>query len=103
MLESMNCHFLLTNMPEDSDLLMAWDREAKGIPIGRPAEVNLRNNHTQYIFTWLVLAQCELIVPKETMMLYYRSKSLLTLFLGTPYRQRQQSCYGWLSGNLHQK
>lgn len=27
-------------------------REDKGIPIGRPAEVNLRNNHTQYIFTW---------------------------------------------------
>ncbi|KAL8644027.1 MAG: hypothetical protein Q9210_007457 [Variospora velana] len=33
------------------DLLQAYDREAKGIPIGRPAEVNLRNNHTQYIFT----------------------------------------------------
>jgi surfeit locus 1 family protein len=26
--------------------------EAKGIPIGKPAEVNLRNNHAQYIFTW---------------------------------------------------
>lgn len=34
------------------DLIQAYDREAKGIPIGRPAEVNLRNNHTQYIFTW---------------------------------------------------
>ncbi|KAM0798281.1 SURF1 family-domain-containing protein [Usnea florida] len=34
------------------DLLKAYDREAVGIPIGRPAEVNLRNNHTQYIFTW---------------------------------------------------
>ncbi|KAL8681491.1 MAG: hypothetical protein Q9186_002377 [Xanthomendoza sp. 1 TL-2023] len=33
------------------DLLLAYDREARGIPIGRPAEVNLRNNHTQYIFT----------------------------------------------------
>ncbi|KAL9012988.1 MAG: hypothetical protein Q9173_002284, partial [Seirophora scorigena] len=33
------------------DLIQAYDREAKGIPIGRPAEVNLRNNHTQYIFT----------------------------------------------------
>ncbi|KAI4168004.1 MAG: hypothetical protein LQ346_009066, partial [Caloplaca aetnensis] len=33
------------------NLLMAYDREARGIPIGRPAEVNLRNNHTQYIFT----------------------------------------------------
>ena len=35
-----------------ADLLTAWDREAKGVPIGRAAEVNLRNNHTQYIFTW---------------------------------------------------
>lgn len=30
-----------------SDLLLAYDRETKGIPIGRPAEVNLRNNHAQ--------------------------------------------------------
>jgi surfeit locus 1 family protein len=29
------------------DLLIAYDREAKGVPIGRAAEVNLRNNHTQ--------------------------------------------------------
>ena len=29
------------------DLLASYDREAKGIPIGRPAEVNLRNNHVQ--------------------------------------------------------
>lgn len=36
----------------ESDLIVSWDREAKGVPIGRPAEVNLRNNHTQYIFTW---------------------------------------------------
>ncbi|KAI9703267.1 MAG: Surfeit locus protein 1 [Candelina mexicana] len=34
------------------DLLRSYDREAKGIPIGRAAEVNLRNNHGQYIFTW---------------------------------------------------
>lgn len=40
------------NMAIDPDLLKSWDREAKGIPIGRPAEVNLRNNHVQYIFTW---------------------------------------------------
>ncbi|OAA38664.1 Surfeit locus 1 [Beauveria brongniartii RCEF 3172] len=30
--------------------------EARGIPFGRPAEVNLRNNHAQYIFTWYGLA-----------------------------------------------
>lgn len=29
------------------DLLMSYDRIAKGVPIGRPPEVNLRNNHTQ--------------------------------------------------------
>lgn len=40
------------------DLLEAYDRESKGIPIGRPAEVNLRNNHTQYIFTWYALCAC---------------------------------------------
>ncbi|TVY40567.1 Cytochrome oxidase assembly protein [Lachnellula subtilissima] len=40
----------------EPDLLKAWDREARGIPIGRPAEVNLRNNHAQYIFTWYALA-----------------------------------------------
>lgn len=34
------------------DLIEAYDRMAKGVPIGRGAEVNLRNNHTQYIFTW---------------------------------------------------
>jgi len=35
-------------------LVEAYDREAKGVPIGRPAEVNLRNNHLQYIVTWYV-------------------------------------------------
>ncbi|KAI0390667.1 SURF1 family protein [Xylariaceae sp. FL0594] len=34
----------------------ALEMEAKGIPIGRAAEVNLRNNHAQYIFTWYGLA-----------------------------------------------
>ena len=40
---------------EVPDLLTAYDREARGIPIGRAPEVHLRNNHTQYIFTWSVL------------------------------------------------
>ncbi|EME38859.1 hypothetical protein DOTSEDRAFT_180795 [Dothistroma septosporum NZE10] len=39
-----------------SDLLASYDREARGVPIGRAAEVNLRNNHTQYIFTWFSLS-----------------------------------------------
>jgi len=34
------------------DLLTNYEREPKGIPIGRAPTVNLRNNHTQYIFTW---------------------------------------------------
>ncbi|KAI8303070.1 Cytochrome oxidase assembly protein shy1 [Colletotrichum sp. SAR11_59] len=32
------------------------DLKSRGIPIGRAAEVNLRNNHAQYIFTWYGLA-----------------------------------------------
>ncbi|KAI9700915.1 MAG: surf-like protein [Bogoriella megaspora] len=36
----------------EPDLLKAMDRETRGVPIGRPAEVNIRNNHLQYIFTW---------------------------------------------------
>ena len=38
----------------EPDLLKAYDREASGIPIGRAPEVDLRNNHIQYIFTWYV-------------------------------------------------
>ncbi|KAJ5219878.1 hypothetical protein N7468_009082 [Penicillium chermesinum] len=38
------------------NLLDSYDRQAKGIPIGRIAEVNLRNNHSQYIFTWYGLS-----------------------------------------------
>ncbi|KAI9674998.1 MAG: surf-like protein [Caeruleum heppii] len=38
------------------DLIWAYDCEAKGIPIGRAPEVNLRNNHSQYIFTWYALS-----------------------------------------------
>ncbi|KAK8851558.1 SURF1 family-domain-containing protein [Apiospora arundinis] len=37
-------------------LLEVMDMENRGIPIGRAAEVNLRNNHAQYIFTWYGLA-----------------------------------------------
>ncbi|KAJ5162348.1 hypothetical protein N7492_007740 [Penicillium capsulatum] len=39
-----------------TDLIQSYDRQAKGIPIGRAAEVNLRNNHAQYIFTWYGLS-----------------------------------------------
>jgi surfeit locus 1 family protein len=40
-----------TMLPE---FLESHRREEKGIPIGRAPEVNLRNNHAQYIFTWYV-------------------------------------------------
>ncbi|KAH8661895.1 SURF1 family-domain-containing protein [Xylariales sp. PMI_506] len=40
----------------EPDLMQTLDMQSKGIPIGRPAEVNLRNNHAQYIFTWYGLA-----------------------------------------------
>lgn len=36
----------------DPSLMMTYYREDRGIPIGRAAEVNLRNNHVQYIVTW---------------------------------------------------
>lgn len=38
------------------DLVEAYNRMDGGVPIGRAPEVNLRNNHTQYIFTWYSLA-----------------------------------------------
>lgn len=38
------------------NLLESYRREEAGIPIGRPPEVNLRNNHVQYIFTWFSLS-----------------------------------------------
>ncbi|TPX13955.1 uncharacterized protein E0L32_005655 [Thyridium curvatum] len=40
----------------EPDILQVYDMIAKGIPIGRAPEVNLRNNHAQYIFTWYSLA-----------------------------------------------
>ncbi|MCJ1439320.1 surf-like protein [Xylographa pallens] len=46
----------------EPNLLKAYDREARGIPIGRAAEVNLRNNHTQYIFTWYALSAATTIM-----------------------------------------
>ncbi|KAK3394101.1 SURF1 family-domain-containing protein [Podospora didyma] len=40
----------------DPDYFQVMDFETRGIPIGRPAEVNIRNNHAQYIFTWYGLS-----------------------------------------------
>jgi cytochrome oxidase assembly protein ShyY1 len=36
----------------EPDYFQLIDCQQRGIPIGRPAEVNLRNTHAQYIFTW---------------------------------------------------
>ncbi|RMZ87175.1 hypothetical protein DV736_g5600, partial [Chaetothyriales sp. CBS 134916] len=43
-------------------LLEAYHREVRGIPIGRLAEVNLRNNHFQYIATWYSLSAATTIM-----------------------------------------
>lgn len=50
-LRSSRWHEILISATEP-DLLQVYDMRARGKPIGRPAEVNLRNNHAQYIFTW---------------------------------------------------
>ncbi|PKS09367.1 hypothetical protein jhhlp_003981 [Lomentospora prolificans] len=34
------------------EYLQMADYESRGVPIGRPPVVGLRNNHAQYIFTW---------------------------------------------------
>ena len=56
---SILCHhcfwYIIMTFATEPDLLTTYDREAKGIPLGRLAEVHLRNNHAQYIFTWSVL------------------------------------------------
>lgn len=57
--------------------------EAKGVPIGKPAEVSLRNNHAQYIFTWYAfIPTCSLvlIVPRLTLSCRY-SLSLATAIM----------------------
>lgn len=46
--------YLLIIFVSVPELLQAYDREAKGIPIGRPPELSIRNNHFQYIVTWFV-------------------------------------------------
>ncbi|PSR83853.1 putative COX1 assembly protein Shy1, partial [Coniella lustricola] len=40
----------------DPNYMQVMEYEARGVPLGRPAEVNLRNNHAQYIFTWYSLS-----------------------------------------------
>ena len=42
----------------ETELMETMRRQGKGIPVGRAPEVSLRNNHTQYIFTWYVAQQC---------------------------------------------
>jgi surfeit locus 1 family protein len=39
-------------MSEEPGLLQTMDMMENGVPIGRPAELNIRNNHAQYIMTW---------------------------------------------------
>ncbi|KAL7266147.1 surf-like protein, partial [Rhizina undulata] len=46
----------------EPDLVTALDMEANGVPIGRPADVNLRNQHMQYIVTWFGLSAAASII-----------------------------------------
>jgi surfeit locus 1 family protein len=57
-------------------LLESYHREARGIPIGRAPEVNLRNNHTQYIFTWYV--HCPMFPSQSIIMLISRYRYSLS-------------------------
>lgn len=45
----------VANIYTEPEFMQMIDYETRGIPFGRPAEVNLRNNHAQYIFTWYTL------------------------------------------------
>lgn len=36
----------------DPNYMQVMEYQATGVPLSKPAEVNLRNNHAQYIFTW---------------------------------------------------
>ncbi|KAJ9662928.1 surf-like protein [Neophaeococcomyces mojaviensis] len=67
-----------TMMPS---LLESYAREEKGVPIGRAPEVNLRNNHVQYIVTWYVTSLSLLIITHQS--------------LGIRYQLPQPSCCGW--------
>lgn len=48
----------------DPSILQVYDYVDRGIPIGRPAEVNLRNNHAQYIFTWYARSIINKTLPR---------------------------------------
>jgi surfeit locus 1 family protein len=70
----------------DMNLMESWRREEKGIPIGRPAEVNLRNNHAQYIFTWSVTFFHQTMLDSILTVISAGMHSVLLL----------QSCCTWL-------
>lgn len=46
------CGILLTSLVTDPNYMQVMEYQATGVPLSKPAEVNLRNNHAQYIFTW---------------------------------------------------
>lgn len=69
----------------EPEFMQMVDYERRGIPFGRIAEVNLRNNHAQYIFTWYakLLALSFRDIPN--------SKT------GTDLPLQHQSCCTWSS------
>lgn len=43
---------LMFSFVTDPNYMQVMEYQATGVPLSKPAEVNLRNNHAQYIFTW---------------------------------------------------
>jgi surfeit locus 1 family protein len=81
---SSSSSLLTTAEPEFMQMV---DYEARGIPYGRAAEVNLRNNHAQYIFTWYVTS----LIPTPSSRVSNASTS------GTVSVPQPPSCCGWSS------
>lgn len=46
----------------ENDFIMAAFLSTKGKPIGKTAEIQIRNNHLQYMFTWYSLSIATLIM-----------------------------------------
>ena len=86
-------------MTMEPDYVETQERMRKGIPVGRPAEVNLRNNHLQYIVTWYVLIwnytmPCLETSPNARQRASNIHTKVLTArtHLGTPSPPQRHSC-----------
>jgi hypothetical protein len=52
------------------DLLESYAREDKGVPIGRPPEVNLRNNHGQVSFFVSIISETRIMLTQSLVHLH---------------------------------